>query len=145
MYDAIMQTSLDRNKFVDMILKVRRDLFNYPYRRSKYDDYVRCALDNIHPTSKVHAIINPNFDHSPRSRQKGIILTESTPEKWGALLKKIIEKGTSRKDNFVFLKAWNEWGEGNYLEPDKEYGRQYLNETGIVIKSFNNTNKKSNV
>jgi glycosyl transferase family WbsX len=27
----------------------------------------------------------------------------------------------------IFLKSWNEWGEGNYLEPDQKFGRDYLN------------------
>jgi len=26
----------------------------------------------------------------------------------------------------VFLKSWNEWGEGNYMEPDLKYGKKYI-------------------
>jgi hypothetical protein len=26
----------------------------------------------------------------------------------------------------VILKSWNEWAEGNYMEPDLKHGRGYL-------------------
>jgi hypothetical protein len=26
----------------------------------------------------------------------------------------------------LFLKSWNEWGEGNYMEPDIEFGKKYI-------------------
>ena len=35
---------------------------------------------------------------------------------------------TNQKNNkLIMLKSWNEWGEGNYMEPDIKYGRGYIN------------------
>ena len=30
------------------------------------------------------------------------------------------------KDRIIFLKSWNEWAEGNYVEPDLRFGHQWL-------------------
>ena len=44
----------------------------------------------------------------------------------------------SRKneENLVFIKAWNEWGEGNYLEPDLKFGKQYIENTRNALDNF---------
>ena len=103
----------------------------------RYEDYVAKTRDifSVHP--EVLPCINPDFDHSPRSGILGQILTDSTPEKW-ALLCCIASEHVSERpqqERLVFIKAWNEWGEGNYLEPDRRWGKQFLEETGRV---FNN-------
>ena len=104
-------------------------------RLVKYSDYVKTTLDYflLHP--EVSMCLLPNYDHSPRSGKNAIILTDSTPEAFGNLLKgakKILDKNEG-KQKFVFIKAWNEWGEGNYLEPDLKYGRGFLEQIRNVF------------
>jgi hypothetical protein len=79
-------------------------------------------------SSTTHPCVYPNFDHSPRSGYRGIILRNSTPCNWYSFLKKIFSVTSIRKpeENLVFIKAWNEWGEGNYMEPDLQNGRGYI-------------------
>ena len=36
-------------------------------------------------------------------------------------------------EKLLFIKAWNEWGEGNYLEPDMKWGRAYIEKLGKVF------------
>ena len=64
----------------------------------------------------------------PRSGQSGHILIRSTPEKFKkhaqASFNNISHK--AMEDRIVFLKSWNEWAEGNYMEPDLKFGKGYL-------------------
>jgi hypothetical protein len=69
------------------------------------------------------------FDHSPRSKNRGVIFADSSPKKWKKLLDEIFEMNAHKDadDNLILIKAWNEWGEGNYMEPDLQYGHGYIN------------------
>ena len=102
-----------------------------------YEDYVKIAIQKFQMYHNTIPCIDPNFDHSPRSGHKGVIIHDSTPKKWGDFCNKTLqllkERGT---DSLLFIKSWNEWGEGNYLEPDLRYGSAYLKETARVIKGL---------
>ncbi len=86
--------------------------------------------DNIYPT------LIPNWDHSPRSGKKGIIFHNSTPEQFKIHMKDVLKVVEQKEEmhRIVFLKSWNEWGEGNYIEPDIKYGHGFLD----VIKGLQN-------
>ena len=63
--------------------------------------------------------------------------------KWvtGDLLMELMaDSGKSICDHFgkkiVFLKSWNEWGEGNYMEPDTTFGRQYIEKLAEAVASI---------
>ena len=70
--------------------------------------------------------IIPNYDHSPRSGQFGVILDSSTPENFRLHLKKVFSVLKKKKNNLCILKSWNEWGEGNYMEPDIKFKDAYI-------------------
>jgi adenosyl cobinamide kinase/adenosyl cobinamide phosphate guanylyltransferase len=54
----------------------------------------------------------------------------STPEAFKAHVQAIKQIVDKKQNPLVMLKSWNEWGEGNYIEPDKRWGRQYLDILG---------------
>jgi len=47
--------------------------------------------------------------------------------------------GRPDEDRIVFIKSWNEWAEGNYLEPDQRFGHGYLNALRSVVRDFTPT------
>ena len=70
----------------------------------------------------------PNWDHSPRAGVASLIFHNSTPELFRQHLRQALRLVSNRalEDRIVFVKSWNEWAEGNYLEPDLRFGHQYL-------------------
>ncbi|ABQ26525.1 glycosyltransferase WbsX family protein [Geotalea uraniireducens] len=70
----------------------------------------------------------PNWDNTPRSKSNGLVLHDSTPEAFRKHVKKALEISRDKPDErkLVFIKSWNEWAEGNHLEPDLKFGRAYL-------------------
>jgi lipopolysaccharide biosynthesis protein len=80
----------------------------------------------------------PAWDNSARRKNGAFVIDGSTPEKFGTWFEKVCEKAEvfSEQENFVFINAWNEWAEGNHLEPDKKWGRAYLEQVRKVMKAY---------
>jgi len=78
--------------------------------------------------------IFPRWDNTPRSGKDGLVISNSSPQEYGRWLQAVIERlGTRpREHRIVFINAWNEWAEGNYLEPDQKFGRAYLEATDLA-------------
>lgn len=85
-------------------------------------------LENVYPT------IMPNWDRTPRSKSDSIYVN-STPEVFEDLANEALSKISNKKNEhkIIFLKSWNEWGEGNYMEPDRIYGKGYIEALKKVI------------
>lgn len=98
----------------------------YPHFTSDLD-----RKENIYPS------IYPNWDHSPRSGNRGLIIHQSTPEYFrkhvDCVLKMINHKADENK--IVMLKSWNEWAEGNYMEPDLVHGKRYIKALNDAISN----------
>ena len=72
--------------------------------------------------------IIPNWDHSPRSLNKALVLNHAEPAYFDRHVKDVMARIENKplEHRLAFVKSWNEWGEGNYLEPDLRYGKRYL-------------------
>lgn len=80
------------------------------------------------PDYESYPCVVPNWDNSPRSGTNGLVIQGSTPELFRPQLTRALKRVEELPDDhqLVFLKSWNEWAEGNYVEPDHRFGKQYL-------------------
>lgn len=67
-----------------------------------------------------------DYDDSPRRGENARIIIGGTPIKFKTYMRQLIDISKRQGKEYVFLMAWNEWGEGSYLEPDTEYKYEYL-------------------
>ena len=58
----------------------------------------------------------------------GLVLHDANPEAFRKHLREALNRITNlpQENRIVFAKAWNEWAEGNHLEPDMRYGHGFL-------------------
>jgi len=103
------------------------NLLNLP-RIYNYEELLKVKSPNLPSDVEAFPTIMPNWDNTPRSGKNGIVLQGSTPELFRLNIQQKFAKVADRplEHRIVFAKSWNEWAEGNHLEPDMKYGMQYL-------------------
>ncbi len=93
------------------------------------------VVDHESYPTVVHA-----WDNTPRSGVNGVAFTNPDPEIFrkslNLALDSVFDKPFDRR--LIFLKSWNEWAEGNHLEPDGRYGMAYLEVVSDVIQPGRN-------
>jgi hypothetical protein len=105
----------------------------------KYDDLVSRALAMELPSYPFIRCVCPGWDNTPRRKRNGLVLKDSTPESYERWLAAVVQQTLARSEKqstgqaLVFINAWNEWAEGNHLEPCQKWGRAYLEATKRVL------------
>ena len=96
----------------------------FVFRQSEINRFMLLELEkqeNIYPT------LYPNWDRTPRNRDDAVYV-KSTPAVFEDLASRAVVQVSQKEEEhrIIFLKSWNEWGEGNYVEPDQQYGHGYV-------------------
>ena len=96
---------------------------------------VRNMLCDWDGHDEVISNVGAGWDHTPRTGIDGRVQINFTPEKFGAALSTMIERNSNKPfdKRIITIKSWNEWAEGNYLEPDKRWGRRLLEEVRTAV------------
>ena len=133
-YDAVISSGLTRaQSIIQGRLGLAWNILTYKTRipSSSHLDYSKVmrhyyvdedAWENVYPT------LLPQWDRTPRAGSKTEFLINSSPGKFQSTIEEALSylKDKTSEHRILFLKAWNEWGEGNYVEPDQQFGHGWL-------------------
>lgn len=112
---------ISRIKYIFRWLKMK--MTGIP-RLREYSDIFKFYFTKDDGEEEIFPTLIPNWDHSPRSGTAGVIINNSHPNYFKLHVDNVLN-GVKNKigPNLVFIRAWNEWGEGNHMEPDLRYGK----------------------
>lgn len=124
--DLISQTLASFPTYVRAWHKLKRNILGIPHRLSLRDinKYIS-SQEEFLKNEKVMPILLPQWDHSPRSKFARPVV-ESAPELFREQAEIVLNMVKEKQNQIVMLQAWNEWGEGNYMEPDLTWGHGYI-------------------
>jgi len=101
-----------------------------PFRNKviDYQRYVDRALSRPEPPYPQFPCVNPSWDNVARRARDATILRGSTPDAFESWVRGATRRAAERElpEPMIFVNAWNEWAEGNHLEPCQQWGRSYL-------------------
>lgn len=116
------------------------EILNPDYEGTIYDyaHVVDAQRQFSWPDYQLFRAVMPSWDNDARKPGRGDTFHGSTPALYRDWLEHVCRETDRRYRNpdekLVFINAWNEWGEGTYLEPDRRYGYAYLEATRTALE-----------
>jgi lipopolysaccharide biosynthesis protein len=100
-----------------------------------YTAVVEKMLAKPTPHYQRFPCVTPSWDNTARRKINATVFQNSTPETYKRWLTEVVRKTLHNKssENIIFINAWNEWAEGNHLEPCRKWGTAYLEATKKVL------------
>lgn len=111
------------------ILHIPLGVYNYDRIRPK-------LLDPSFSDENMAPVLIPNWDNTARRAMGALVLHKATPENFYKHCKDVLAMIGHKSKKVVFIKSWNEWGEGNYMEPCLKYGHGYLDALKKALDDF---------
>jgi lipopolysaccharide biosynthesis protein/predicted nucleic acid-binding Zn-ribbon protein len=109
----------------------------YSGRIYRYGDAVEQMIRVPTPPYQLFKTIFPGWDNEPRKPGRGNSFAFSSPglyKRWLIEACRFTLRDPDPDKRLVFINAWNEWGEGAHLEPDRKYGYAYLQATADALR-----------
>jgi hypothetical protein len=143
-----LRVQSNREKFVSKHLHGRLQYLGKQNRKLpkiiSYTKYVHNYPDH-HLKTNEYPWIFTDWDNTPRAGKNGWLFEGTTPELFGELCERAFLETENKpeEEKFVIIRSWNEWAEGNYLEPDHKYGNAFLEQFKRTLLRY--TNKKNKI
>lgn len=129
-----------QNSLYKHVSSLLRCVFGLPYKFS-FKKAMKYFVGELEEMKNVYPTAISGWDHTPRSGKKALVLTGYTPPVFGKHLKDVVDRVTKTSNDgdeiIIFIRAWNEWAEGNHLEPDLKYGLGFLEEVKKSKEALN--------
>lgn len=128
-YDSVVACRNNKDKIHNLAWAIRK-MKSVILRRPRINNYKklwpRLISDKERNDDRYIPVMMPNWDHTPRSGVNGDLFSGATPEEFHKHCCDVLSSISKKQTPVVFIKSWNEWGEGNYMEPDLKYGKGYI-------------------
>lgn len=112
-------------------------VIHVPLHRYNYKDIIGKLTDPLFREESIIPVLFPNWDNSPRRNEGALILHNASPSLFHRHCLDVFSLINGKQNKTVFIKSWNEWGEGNYMEPCLKYGHGYIEGLAKALKQFN--------
>ena len=127
---------LEEGRFMNII---RIALLKMGIPLTKKYDYLKTVKGFFAPEDSwenVFPTILPQWDRSPRVGSPDGVYINATPDNFRKHVLHALDivKDKTEEHRIIILKSWNEWGEGNYVEPDQVFGHGFLDVLSETIK-----------
>jgi len=133
--DAAVEFPPHKGFCVSKKMKVPFYISNFEGEIFDYRSMAAFSMVQKPPPYTLFRGVMSGWDNTARTKAAKIYYG-SSPEiyqQWLAKLAKYTRENLPADRQLIFINAWNEWGEGAYLEPDRKYGYAYLNATARAL------------
>jgi lipopolysaccharide biosynthesis protein len=108
--------------------------FNAPHRGSamQFSSVAASFINRTYERPNVFRTVFPSWDNTARTGDRSVMMLGATPNNYEYWLSQTLKNTAAQfpnQERLVFINAWNEWAEGCHLEPDREFGHQFLEAT----------------
>jgi glycosyltransferase involved in cell wall biosynthesis/ubiquinone/menaquinone biosynthesis C-methylase UbiE len=141
--DAAVEFPPHNLKLNAPVLNSQLDIINPQYQGEVYDYayMIEAARKVVASEYTLFRGLFPSWDNEPRRPGGGHTFMNSSPDlyqEWLSYACAFAAQNPDPDKRIVFINAWNEWGEGCHLEPDRRFGYAYLQATADVLRGFRN-------